>query len=157
MKKFMASLALVTILFACQQKTETQPAFNLEDAKKEIAELNKQFEDAVSKSDSVSITNLYAEDAKWMNPNAPTVVGKKALVSELSKLLNAGIASAKLNTVDVWGDENYVTEEGNFQLYAKDGTQIDKGRYLVLWKRVDGKLMFFRDMFSSDLQPAPVK
>jgi ketosteroid isomerase-like protein len=103
------------------------------------------------------MANLYTEDAKWMNPNAPSVVGKKALVSELSKLLNAGIASGKLNTVDVWGDENYVTEEGNYQLYAKDGTQIDKGKYLVLWKRVDGKLMFFRDMFSSDLPPAPVK
>ena len=157
MKKLLLTALVVTGLFACKNATETKPAFNLEDAKKEIAELNKQFEDAVSKSDSVSMANLYAEDAKWMNPNAPSVVGKKALVSELSKLLNAGIASGKLNTVDVWGDENYVTEEGNFQLYAKDGTQIDKGKYLVLWKRVDGKLMFFRDMFSSDLPPAPVK
>jgi len=157
MKKVLLTALVVTSLFACKNATETKPAFNLEDAKKEIAELNKQFEDAVSKSDSVSMASLYTEDAKWMNPNAPSVVGKKALVSELSKLLNAGIASGKLNTVDVWGDENYVTEEGNFQLYAKDGTQIDKGKYLVLWKRVDGKLMFFRDMFSSDLPPAPVK
>ncbi len=157
MKKFMASLALVTILFACQQKTETQPAFNLEDAKKEIAELNKQFGDAVSKSDSVGIANLYTDDAKWMNPNAPSVTSKQALVSELSKLLNAGIGSAKLTTTDVWGDENYVTEEGTYVLNAKDGSQMDIGKYLVLWKRVDVKLMFFRDMFSSDLPPASVK
>ena len=86
-----------------------------------------------------------------MNPNAPSVEGRAALVSHISQQLKAGIASAKLNTVEVWGDENYVTEEGNYQIFTKDGTQIDKGKYLILWKRVDGKLMFHRDIYNSDL------
>ena len=157
MKKVFFTAMVAISLFACKSSTETKPAFNLEDAKKEIAEMNKRFEDAVVNSDSVALVNLYTDDAKWMNPNAPSVIGKQALTSELSKLLNAGIGSAKLNTTDVWGDENYVTEEGNYVLNAKDGSQIDKGKYLVLWKRVDGKLMFFRDMFSSDLPPVSVK
>lgn len=157
MKKVLFTAMVAISLFACKSSTETKPAFNLEDAKKEIAEMNKRFEDAVVNSDSVALVNLYTEDAKWMNPNAPSVIGKQALTSELSKLLNAGIGSAKLNTTDVWGDENYVTEEGNYVLNAKDGSQIDKGKYLVLWKRVGGKLMFFRDMFSSDLPPVSVK
>jgi hypothetical protein len=89
-----------------------------------------------------------------MNPNAPAVQGRAALVSQISLVLSEGIGSAKLNTTDVWGDENYVTEEGNYVLNTKDGSQVDKGKYLVLWKRVNGKLMFFRDMFNSDL-PAP--
>jgi hypothetical protein len=76
------------------------------------------------------------------------------LVSRIGADLRAGIGSAKLNTTEVWGDENFVTEEGNFLLSAKDGSQIDKGKYLVLWKRVEGKLMFFRDIFNSDLPPA---
>ena len=157
MKKVLFTAMVAISLFACKSSTETKPAFNLEDAKKEIAEINKRFEDAVVNSDSVALVNLYTDDAKWMNPNAPSVIGKQALTSELSKLLNAGIGSAKLNTTDVWGDENYITEEGNYVLNAKDGSQIDKGKYLVLWKRVDGKLMFFRDMFSSDLPPVSVK
>jgi ketosteroid isomerase-like protein len=157
MKKVLFTVLVATSLFACKSSTETKPAFNLEDAKKEIAEMNKRFEDAVLNSDSVAMVNLYTDDAKWMNPNAPSVIGKQALTSELSKLLNAGIGSAKLNTTDVWGDENFVTEEGNYVLNAKDGSQMDIGKYIVLWKRVDGKLMFFRDMFSSDLPAAPVK
>jgi len=157
MKKVLFTAMVAISLFACKSSTETKPPFNLEDAKKEIAEMNKRFEDAVVNSDSVALVNLYTDDAKWMNPNAPSVIGKQALTSELSKLLNAGIGSAKLNTTDVWGDENYITEEGNYVLNAKDGSQIDKGKYLVLWKRVDGKLMFFRDMFSSDLPPVSVK
>lgn len=157
MKKVLFTLLVTASLFACNNSSEIKSAFNLEDAKKEIAEMNKQFETAVSNSDAGAIANLYAPDAKWMHPNAPSIIGKEALTSELSKLLNAGIGSAKLNTTDVWGDENYVTEEGTFVLNAKDGSQIDIGKYLILWKRVDGKLMFFRDMFSSDLPPAPVK
>ena len=112
------------------------------------------FETAVSKMDSTGIANLYTTDAKWMNPNAPAVEGRTALVGTIGSALRGGIGSAKLNTVGVWGDENFVTEEGNYLLNAKDGTQIDKGKYLVLWKRVDGKLMFFRDMYNSDLPPA---
>lgn len=157
MKKLMVSFVLAATLMACQQKLETKPTFNAEEVKKEIAELNKQFEDGVKNADTVSMGNLYADDAKWMNPNAPAVTNKTAMISEFSKIINAGVGSAKLNTTDVWGDENYVTEEGTYLLFAKDGSQIDKGKYLVLWKRVDGKLKFFRDMFSSDLPPAPAK
>ena len=154
MKKLMITLLFATSLYACKNVNESKPVFSLEDAKKEIAANNLAFETAVSQADSVAIANLYTEDAKWMNPHAASVEGKAALISQISHDLNAGIASAKLNTTDVWGDENYVTEEGNFMIYAKDGTQIDKGKYLVLWKRVNGKLMFFRDMFNSDL-PIP--
>ena len=158
MKKLLFTALIATSLVACESKTETKPAFDLESAKKEIAAANLAFETAVSKLDSVGLASLYTMDTKWMNPNAPAVEGRAALVSQISKDLQAGIASAKLNTVEVWGDENFVTEEGNYALFAKDGTQIDKGKYLILWKRVDGKLMFHRDIFNSDLPAAaPVK
>lgn len=152
MKKVLFSALIAFSLIACQ--TATKPAFDLESAKQEIAAANLAFETAVSKSDSVGFASLYTTDTKWMNPNAPSVEGRAALVSHTSEQLKAGIASAKLNTVEVWGDENYVTEEGTYQIFAKDGTQIDKGKYLILWKRVDGKLMFHRDIYNSDLPVA---
>lgn len=154
MKQSLLIALIATSLFACKSATETKPAFDLENAKKEIAAANLAFETAVSNLDSVGLANLYTTDTKWMNPNAPAVEGRTALVSKFSQDLSAGIASAKLNTVEVWGDENYVTEEGNYKIFAKDGTEIDKGKYLILWKRVDGKLMFHRDIYNSDL-PVP--
>jgi hypothetical protein len=86
-----------------------------------------------------------------MNPNAPAVEGRAALISRISKDLQAGIGSVKLTTAEVWGDENFVTEEGTYKIFAKDAKEIDKGKYLILWKRVDGKLMFHRDIYNSDL------
>jgi ketosteroid isomerase-like protein len=156
MKKLILPLLMGTLIFSsCEKKAETKQAFDLEAAKKEIAEANLAFETAVSKSDSIGLANLYTTDTKWMNPNAPAVEGRAALVSKISQDLQAGIGSAKLTTAEVWGDENYVTEEGNYKLFAKDGKEVDKGKYLILWKRVDGKLMFHRDIYNSDLPAAP--
>ncbi|MEY4279144.1 MAG: hypothetical protein RL377_1148 [Bacteroidota bacterium] len=154
MKKVLFVALIATSLFACQSTQAPKTAFDLTAAKAEIAAANLAFETAVSKMDSVGLASLYTTDTKWMNPNAPAVEGRAALVSKISQDLQAGIGSAKLNTVEVWGDENYVTEEGNYSIFAKDGTQIDKGKYLILWKRVDGKLMFHRDIFNSDLPVA---
>jgi len=153
MKKLLLMLVVFVYGFT-QVQAQTKPVFNAEAAKKEIAAANLAFETAISKMDSVGISNLYATDAKWMNPNAPSVEGRAALVGSVGTIMRAGIGSAKLTTTEVWGDENFVTEEGVYLLNAKDGSQIDKGKYLVLWKRVDGKLMFYRDIFNSDLPPA---
>jgi ketosteroid isomerase-like protein len=70
--------------------------------------------------------------------------------------INAGIGAIELNTIEVWGDENFITEEGTFVLKAKDSTQLDKGKYLVLWKKENGKWRFHRDISNSDL-PAVTK
>ena len=150
MKKLLLMLVVFVYGFT-QVQAQTKPVFNAEAAKKEIAAANLAFETAISKMDSVGISNLYATDAKWMNPNAPSVEGRAAIVGSVGTIMRAGIGSAKLTTTEVWGDENFVTEEGVYLLNAKDGSQIDKGKYLVLWKRVDGKLMFYRDIFNSDL------
>lgn len=156
MKKALFVAMVATSLFACKSNVETKPAFDLENAKKEIAENNAKFEEYVSKTDSTGLASMYTTDAKWMNPNGPSVEGRAALVSKFGNDLLAGIGGAKLTTTDAWGDENYVTEEGKFEIFAKDGSLLDKGKYLVLWKNVDGKLLFFRDIFNSDLPiPAP--
>ncbi len=152
MKKLILPILLGSVMFtACESKTEKKAEFDLASAKEEIAAANLAFETAVSKSDSVGLANLYTEDTKWMNPNAPAVEGRAALVSRISKDLQAGIDSVKLTTAEVWGDENYVTEEGNYKIFAKGAKEIDKGKYLILWKRVEGKLMFHRDIYNSDL------
>jgi ketosteroid isomerase-like protein len=54
------------------------------------------------------------------------------------------------------GDENFVTEEGLFEIKTKEDAPIDKGKYLVLWKKEDGKWKLHRDISNSDL-PAATK
>lgn len=146
-------LAYAGILLSCT--SEKKPAFDLASAQKEINEANKAFEDYVSKGDSVGLaTNSYTIDAKFMGPHSPSAEGRAAITSALSGIIKAGITGIKLTSKEIWGDENAITEEGSFELTIKDGTVVDNGKYLVLWKKEDGKWKLHRDMFSSNV-PLP--
>jgi ketosteroid isomerase-like protein len=64
-----------------------------------------------------------------------------------------------LNTTDLWGYDDLLTEVGTYTLTSKDGKEVDKGKYIDLWKMEDGKWKLHRDIFNSDLPcpPAPSK
>ena len=86
MKKLLLMLVVFVYGFT-QVQAQTKPVFNAEAAKKEIAAANLAFETAISKMDSIGISNLYATDAKWMNPNAPSVEGRGAIVGSVGNII----------------------------------------------------------------------
>ena len=154
MKKLLFSACIAASLFAC--KSETKKPFDLVNAKKEIEAANLEVSEFMAKADSVGLASCYGTDGALLLNNMPAITGQANLVKVWGGFINAGIARIELNTTEVWGDENYITEYGTFVLKAKDSTQLDKGKYLVLWKKENGKWKFHRDISNSDL-PAIVK
>jgi ketosteroid isomerase-like protein len=154
-----------SVLFvACGDKTastteEIKPTFDLAGAKKVIDSTNAVFGSMVSKGDSVGLAPLYTSDAKFMMPNAPTVSGRSAIQSAFAGLFAAmGTPGLTLTTTDIWGSDELITEVGTFTMTDKSGKEIDKGKYVDLWKMEDGKWKLHRDIFNSDLPPmAPSK
>jgi ketosteroid isomerase-like protein len=130
---------------------DSSAAFSLTVAKKEIEEANRNFSDLLAKGDSIGLANCYSMDAKMMGPNEPATVGRKNIQTAIAGLMNAGVVRLALTTTDVWGTEALLAEEGELTVATKDKKQIDKGKYLVLWKKEDGKWKLFRDLFNSDL------
>jgi ketosteroid isomerase-like protein len=84
-----------------------------------------------------------------MMNGSPAIVGRDNIRSVISGIMKSGISSVELGTVGVWGTENLVTEEGTLVLMAGDAV-VDRGKYLVLWKKENGKWHLFRDIFNSD-------
>lgn len=125
--------------------------FNIDSARKEIDEANHEFVDLFNKSDSVGLANMFTVDGKSMEPNEPAFVGRKKIQTHYSIVMNAGANKLGLVTTGLWGDEKMLAEEGEFTFMDKDGKQLDKGKYIVLWKREDGKWKLFRDCYNSDL------
>jgi ketosteroid isomerase-like protein len=146
-----------TILVACNGKTETKSALDTVTAQKLVDEGNRAFEGYVSKGDSVGLaTNSYTIDAKFMAPNMATAEGRPAVTTAVAGIINSGITGIKLTSKELWVNENTITETGSFDLNIKDGTVVEKGKYLVVWKQEDGKWKIHRDMFNSDLPVMPV-
>lgn len=155
MKKLLFSAFIATSLFAC--KSETKAPFDLANAKKEIEAANQEVSNFMAKGDSVGLASCYGTDGALLLNNMPAVKGQANLVKAWGGFINSGIGAIELNTTEVWGDENYITEDGTYVLKAKDGTLLDKGKYLVLWKKENGKWKFHRDISNSDLPVADNK
>lgn len=68
--------------------------------------------------------------------------------------MSAGIKDIKLTSLAVDGNGQTAVERGRYEMIADGGAVADKGKYLVHWRKVDGKWMFQNDMFSSDAPAA---
>ena len=44
-----------------------------------------------------------------------------------------------------------LAEEGVYVFSDKDGNELDKGKYITLWRKESGKWKIFRDCVNSDL------
>lgn len=134
--------------------SETKLSFDLAAARKGIDSTNAVFGQLVAKGDSASLAAMYTADGKLMGPNMPVASGRNAIQSAFGGMFAAmGPVDLALTAVDVWGNSDMVIEEGTYTMNQK-GKEIDRGKYIVLWKMEDGKWKLFRDIFNSDLPPA---
>lgn len=116
---------------------------------------------AAAARDLPRVLAFYTPDALLMPAGLPTFRGREAIAAFFQGLPPA-IVELRFTTEDVEaagdGDAACATETGRFELLAQGegGAPVvaDAGRYLVVWRRVQGQWCLHRDMFNSD-QPPP--
>lgn len=157
-KSSLIASLLFTVAVSCNDPENSQTitrkkntSFDIETAKKEIDKANLEFVDLFNKSDSVGLANMFTVDGKSMEPNEPAFIGRKKIQTHYSIVMNTGANKLGLVTTGLWGDENMLAEEGEFTFLDNDGKQLDKGKYIVLWKMEEGTWKLFRDCYNSDL------
>jgi uncharacterized protein (TIGR02246 family) len=160
-QSFIAVLAIFTLsigLQSCEQPTkeveievveEVVPEFDLETAKAEIEEANKDFAALVAAGDSVGLANSYTVDAHFMGAGAPAVKGREAIQSAMSGIIQSGITGVDIRLEEVYGTEDMLAEVGELTLYVGDDAVAEE-KYIVLWKKEDGRWKLFRDIFNSN-------
>lgn len=132
-------------------------SFDLAAAKKAIDSTNAVFGSLVSKGDSVGLASLYTSDGKFMAEHMPTASGRSAIQSAFAGMFAAmGTPGLTLTTNELSGNEEMLSEVGSYSMTDKSGKEIDKGKYIVLWKMEDGKWKLHRDVFNSDNPPTPM-
>jgi ketosteroid isomerase-like protein len=120
-----------------------------------IARTNARLVAAFAEQDAATATACYTEDAKLMAPFAPSHVGHAAIRDFLEQGFAKGIGHLELETLTlkIFGDTAW--EEGLFVVGTEPGAVLDRGKYIVIWKRVGGAWLMARDIMSSDLPARP--
>jgi len=124
----------------------------------EVAAFNAAFSKAVSNQDVAEVVSLYADDARVLAPNAPMAEGRKAILEVFGAMIEEGVTSLDLESVDVLEDGALAVDVGRYVLGIQppgaDPIQ-DHGKYVVVLRRQsDGSLKIVADAFNSDLPAA---
>ena len=120
--------------------------------KAEIQAIEKDWATAVNAKDAAIISNFYADDAVSFINNKPMLTGKTAIQKEIDQQLanHKDIRTVTYETLDVYGDNNVVTEMGKTTAKDSKGTVTYAGKYMAIWGKRNGKWLVVRDMYNDD-------
>lgn len=136
---------------------DSAPAFDVNAMKKIIEEKDNAFAKAFVTGDSAVLVNAYTQDGKIFAPNSDVVVGHAAIAKLMSQYLKFGIKKFTDETTALYGNEDNLIEEGNYYMGDEKGSTIDKGKYIAIWRKVNGDWKMYSDIFNTSLPLPPAK
>jgi uncharacterized protein (TIGR02246 family) len=119
-----------------------------------IAAADEKFMAAFNRGDAAGLAALYTENGQLLPPNSDFVTGRQAIQAFWQGAMDMGIKSAKLEIVEVEGHGDTAIEVSKYTLSGEAGQVLDTGKYIIIWKQVDGQWKLHRDIFNSSV-PAP--
>lgn len=137
---FLPTLLLLTSLSAFAQK----------DMKAPIMAANQKFMDMFAKG-AANIGSLYTSNGQLLFANNDIVQGTSAINTFWKSAYDAGVKRVKLETVEAKQEGNVVIEEGRYTSYGANDTQLDAGKYIVIWKQENGEWKLHRDIGNTSL------
>lgn len=145
---------------ATEQGTEINPAVDEAGVRDAIEAGDQAFEQGFSAGDAATVANQYTTDAVVLIPNGPRVEGSAAIQETFAGMLQQypGM-TLDLTTSDVHvaaaGDYAYAVGSYTLTGSAPDGSEwSEPGKYVAVWKNVDGEWKMATDIWNSDNPPA---
>lgn len=146
-------LAVTLLFFYSCTTPPAEPTVDLESVKTEITAMENAYAAAYNAKDVDGVVVYYADDAKSMSPNEPTLVGKDAIKASIMKdLANDTIPSTvAFEVTDLWVAGNIAVETGTSTTTGEDGKVLNKGKYMSVFEKRDGKYVCIRDIYNTDM------
>ncbi len=103
--------------------------------------------------DAAGVAALYTEDAQLLPPDMEVVSGRAAIQEFVAKTNPPGSPEFEFATVETLVFGTYAHRQGSFTAKGPDGQVVVTGKFIELWKKIDGKWLIHRDMWSSNAPP----
>ena len=164
MRKAFFYLIITVFMMACNADSNEETAdtksdstaFDLQKARSFIESENAKFSEEMKRGDSTALGSHYASDGWLMFSNSEPMKGKD-IVSTWGSVIRMGVKDIKLTTVDLTGNAELLAETGTYEMFGENNANIDKGKYVVVWKPENGTWKIYRDIGNTNLPPPAVK
>lgn len=111
---------------------------------------NQRFMDMFAKG-AANIGSLYTSTGQVLFANNGIIQGTPAINTFWKGAYDAGVKRIKLETVEAKQEGSVVIEEGRNTSYGTNDTQLDAGKYIVIWKQENGEWKLHRDIGNTSL------
>ena len=123
------------------------------DLKETITAADAAWAAAYAKGDAKAVAAIYSADGQILAEGSDPVKGTAALTKFIQGVLDEGVSSIALTTLEVVGQGRYATNVGSYVMKDKAGKEIDHGKYMELWRLEKGVWKLHRDIFNSSVPP----
>lgn len=111
--------------------------------------------DLIKAKDSAAIAQMYTDDGAFMPPNANIGKGRTAIEQNWAAMMATPGFELTFapETIVVSSSGDLAMDRGTYRLVvAPEGAQqVDIGKYVVVWRKVDGEWKAAADIINSDL------
>lgn len=97
---------------------------------------------------------LYAEDGQVLPPGEPLLEGREAIVTMWQSVLALPIAGVQLQTAEVGVGDSTAWETGRYTMTGNDGSTMESGKYVVVWRHDEAGWKIYRDIWNSNTPAA---
>lgn len=152
--RYLLFLLSLTIIISCQSNKSGQgkaSTFSIDSVKAHIIKMNEAYTQRFTTKDSLFFADRYCKDAQVLSPNMPAVAGMDSIIKFFRGDGSGTDIKMELPIGNVYGDEHLVVEEGTYNFPDGKGGSLDKGKFIALWKREDGKWKLYREIWNTDL------
>jgi len=140
---------MLIFITSCNQKANEKgpnsEKIDLSTLKKEIKLRLREYESYLQNGDSIALGDMYMVDAEII----PSTVGRKNIIKVFGSMIRDSITGS-FETIDLWGNDQLLVEDGTGTWSHANGKIVGRGRYLLIWKKDDGKWKILRDTWFPD-------
>jgi len=119
----------------------------------EIAAANDRFMTAFNEGDVEGLASIYTENAQLLATHYDAITGRPAIRAAWETRVAPGERSVKLESVEVEGHGDTAIEVGLYSVLGPDKEELDRGKYIVIWKLEEGQWRIHRDILNTSLPP----
>ncbi|MEJ7740856.1 MAG: DUF4440 domain-containing protein [Chitinophagaceae bacterium] len=156
---FLLIVSSLTCLVACNDASNNETAtmstndsssFDLSKTRADIEADNAKFMDEIKRGDSAALAEHYHSEGQVLMSNSEPVM-RRDISSAWGSIIRMGVKELKITTTDVVGNKDLLVETGVYEDYGDKNAIIDKGKYIVAWRKENGNWKIYRDISNSNL------